>query len=80
MKSHRILPAALLLCTLAACSQAPTGSDPEAQPGGASFDGGGFTIGSGRNTEEPGDSTTTPTDSAEGTTERSGGYGMGSGN
>ena len=47
MMSYRILPAALLLCTLvAACGETPTGTDTQAQPAGASYDGG-FTIGSG---------------------------------
>jgi hypothetical protein len=47
MMSHRILPAALLLCTVAAaCGELPTQNDPQAQPVGASFDGG-YTIGSG---------------------------------
>jgi hypothetical protein len=46
MKSHRLLAAALLLCSFAACGQTPTGSDPQAQPAGASFDGG-YTMGSG---------------------------------
>ena len=92
MKSHRILAAALLLCSIAACGQIPTGSDRQAQPAGASFDGGGFTIGSGRNTQEP-DSTTmeddtggfgigsgyTQDESQEDTEERTGGFGIGSG-
>lgn len=47
MKSHRIVPAAVLLCTLAAaCGDNPTGTGAQAQPGGASYDGG-YTIGSG---------------------------------
>lgn len=57
MKSPRILAAALLLCSFAACGQTPTGSDRQAQPAGASFDGGGFGMGAGRNTQEP-DTTT----------------------
>jgi hypothetical protein len=69
MKSHRILAAALLLSSFAACSQTPTGSDPQAQPAGASFDGGGFVIGSGNRSEE--------SDSI--TTQDTGGFGMGSG-
>ena len=69
MKSHHILAAALLLCSIAACGQIPTGSDRQAQPAGASFDGGGFVIGSGIRSEEPGSTTTQDT----------GGYGMGSG-
>lgn len=48
MMSHRILPAALLLCTLsAACGELPTGSDSQARPAGPAYDGGGYTIGSG---------------------------------
>ncbi|HEY0017393.1 MAG TPA: hypothetical protein VGC13_13870 [Longimicrobium sp.] len=86
--SHRIPSAALLLCTLAACGQSPTGSDAHARPAGPSYDGGytmgsgnatqsgGFTIGSG-NTEDASSSGTT--ESGETTTER-GGYTMGSGN
>lgn len=96
MKSHRILPAAVLLCTLAAaCSETPTGTGPQAQPGGASYDGGGFTIGSGRSSESGGDTTSTggtqdaggfgidsgsvESEDGETTTDRSGGFGMGSG-
>lgn len=80
MMSYRILPAALLLCTLAAaCGESPTGSDAQAQPAGASYDGG-FTIGSGNATAAGG--TGTGTQSQEPTTtdnvERSG-YTMGSG-
>ncbi|WP_420125511.1 hypothetical protein [Longimicrobium sp.] len=45
--SHRILPAALLLCALAAaCGENPAGSDTHAQPAGPAYDGG-FTMGSG---------------------------------
>lgn len=48
MMSYRILSAALLLCTLAAaCGESPTGTGAQAQPDGASYDGGGFGIGSG---------------------------------
>jgi hypothetical protein len=91
MKSHRILAAALLLCSFAACGQTPTGSDRQAQPAGASFDGGGYGMGSGNNTQEP-DSTTiedtggfgigsgyTQDESEEDTEERTGGFGIGSG-
>jgi hypothetical protein len=91
MKSHRILTAALLLCSFAACGTNPTSSDPQAQPAGASFDGGGYTIGSGGYTQEP-DSTTmqdtggfgigsgyTQGESEENTDERTGGFGIGSG-
>jgi hypothetical protein len=76
MKSHRIPAAALLLLsTLAACSQSPTGSDPQLQPGGASFDGGGYTIGSGRTSDESGGYTI-----GSGTsTQDTGGFGMGGG-
>ena len=74
MKSHRILAAALLLCSIAACSQTPTGSDRQAQPAGASFDGGGFGMGGGRT-----DTTTVGTTNTSTTTQDTGGYGMGSG-
>jgi hypothetical protein len=47
MMSHRILPAALLLCTLAACGDLPTQQGTQAQPAGASYDDGGFGVGSG---------------------------------
>jgi hypothetical protein len=47
MMSHRILPAALLLCTLtAACGELPTGNETHAQPDGPAYDGG-FGVGSG---------------------------------
>lgn len=46
MMSHRILPAAILLCALAACGENPAGSDTHAQPAGPAYDGG-FTMGSG---------------------------------
>jgi hypothetical protein len=87
--SHRILPAALLLCTLAACGQSPTGSDSHAKPAGPAYDGftmgsgntasqsgGGFTIGSGNESEETGGYTI----GSDGSLEDAGGYGMGSGN
>lgn len=75
MKSHRILPAAVLLCTLAAaCGEIPTGTT-QAQPGGASFDGGGFGMGSGRNAGESEGDTIDETSE----TQDSGGFGMGSG-
>lgn len=80
MKSHRILAPALLLCTLAACGTPPTSSDPQAQPAGASFDGGGFGMGGGRSES---DSTTAGTENTSTTagegTDRSGGFGMGGG-
>jgi hypothetical protein len=74
MMSHRILSAALLLCTLAACGDLPTHSETQAQPAGPAYDG--FTMGSGNKTEEDGGSTTDP-GAAE---THDGGYGMGSGN
>jgi hypothetical protein len=88
MMSHRILPAALLLCTLAAaCGDLPTQSGTQAQPAGPAYDGGGFTIDSGNSgvtgyTTGPGSGVpvgddATTTQSGE-TTER-GGYTMGSG-
>jgi hypothetical protein len=74
MMSYRILPAALLLCTLAAaCGESPTGSDTQAQPAGASYDGG-FTMGSGNRGQSEGDTTVAET------TTTSGGFTMGSGN
>jgi hypothetical protein len=83
MMSHRILPAALLLCTLAACGQSPTGSDVHVQPGGPSYGGGsntstqsgGYTIGS-VNEEDTGGYGMGSGNSME----EAGGYGMGSGN
>lgn len=88
MKSHRILPAAVLLCTLtAACGETPTGTDAQAQPGGASYDGG-FTMGSG-NSPTSSTYTSGSEESAEdgggftigsGASTQSGDYGMGSGN
>lgn len=76
MMSHRTLSAALLLCTLAACGQTPTGSDAQAQPAGPAYDGGGYTIGSGNSTTQSGGYTIGSGNSAEG----AGGFGMGSGN
>ncbi len=94
MKSHRTLPAALLLCILAAaCGTHPTGSDRASHPGGPSYDGG-YTIGSGNSAESGGytigsgnvegggetdDGSSTTESSTETTTER-GGYTIGSGN
>ena len=90
MMSHRILPAALLLCTLAAaCGELPTRSETRAQPAGASYDGGGFTIGSGNSgtagsyapgsggSGEEGDDATT---AQSGDLAERQGYTMGSGN
>jgi hypothetical protein len=55
MMSHRILAAALLLCTLAAaCGELPTTSHTQAQPAAASYDGGGFGVGSGNNAVQSG--------------------------
>ena len=76
MKSQRILPAAVLLCTLAAaCGEPPTGTDAQARPGGASYETGGFGMGSGRTSGESEGSTV----GEENETEDSGGFGMGSG-
>jgi hypothetical protein len=73
MKSLRILPAAVLLCALtAACGETPTG--PQAQPGGASYDGG-FTMGSGNSATSSG-----YTIGSEEILEDDGGYTIGSGN
>jgi hypothetical protein len=75
MMSHRIPSAALLLCTLAACGQSPTGSsDVHAQPGGPSYDGG-FTMGSGNNAVQAGGGFTI----GSGNVEETGGFGIGSG-
>jgi hypothetical protein len=89
MMSHRLLPAALLLCTLAAaCGELPTGHDTRAQSGGASYDGGGFGMGGGFT---GGDGTGSSQETASGdgailtgttfsdSTTRSGGFGMGGG-
>lgn len=76
MKSHHILPAAVLLCTLvAACGKTPTGTDAQAYPDGASYETGGFGMGSGRTSDEAGGDTTGEGDE----TQESGGFGMGSG-
>ncbi|HEX6369120.1 MAG TPA: hypothetical protein VF006_09310 [Longimicrobium sp.] len=85
--SHRILAAALLLCALsAACGDLPTGSDPQAQPGGASYDGGGFGIGGGGYVADQdegysgsGGATTTTSTTTSGESAERGGYTMGSG-
>lgn len=79
MKSHHILAPALLLCTLASCGQTPTGSDAQARPGGASFDGGGFGMGGGRSEPDTTGTTTTSTPTSPEGTERGGGFGMGGG-
>lgn len=74
MMSYRILPAALLLCILAAaCGESPTGSDTRAQPAGPAYDGG-LTMGSGNRAQSEGDSIGSQTTAA------SGGLTMGSGN
>lgn len=73
MMSHRIPSAALLLCTLAACGQSPTGSDAHARPGGPSYDGG-YTMGSGNATQSGGYTI------GSGNVEDTGGFGIGSGN
>jgi hypothetical protein len=79
MKSHRILAAALLLCSFAACSQTPTGSDRQAQPAGASYDGGGFGMGGGRSDTTTVGTTNTSTTTTTEEADRSGGFGMGGG-
>jgi hypothetical protein len=72
MMSHRILSAALLLCTLAACGNLPTHSDSEAQPAAPAYDESGYTMGSGNKTLQA---------SGSGDTEvEGGGFTMGSGN
>lgn len=76
MKSHHILPAAVLLCTLtAACGETPTAAT-QAQPGGASYDGG-YTMGSGNRSQESGGGYTIGSGNE---TQDSGGFTMGSGN
>lgn len=75
MMSHRILSAALLLCTLAACGDLPTHSDPQAQPIGPAYDGG-YTMGSGNKTEDDGGNEVGSGDAVT----MDGGYGIGSGN
>src|SRR5688500_4469500 len=91
MMSHRILPAALLLCILtAACGESPTGSDTHAQPAGPAYDGGytmgsgnsatqssGYTIGSGGSEVEDGGFII---GSGNDAVQDGGGFGIGSGN
>lgn len=88
MMSYRILPAALLLCTLvAACGESPTGTDTQAQPAGPAYDGG-FGVGSGNREQSEGDSINSETTTASGgltmgsgnVVASDGEYGMGSGN
>ncbi|MBW3571902.1 MAG: hypothetical protein KY467_12430 [Gemmatimonadetes bacterium] len=80
MMSHRLLPAALLLCTLiAACAELPTRGDTRAHPAGASYDGG-YTIGSGNRAEDEDAPLTTTSTTTSGDSTARGGYGMGSGN
>lgn len=82
MMSHRILPAALLLCALtAACGELPTGSDAQAHPAGASYDGGGFTIGSGNAGAAGGSGTGSESEESTTSSDSEGrsGYTMGSG-
>jgi hypothetical protein len=90
MMSHRILPAALLLCILAAaCGELPTQSDAQAQPAGPAYDGGfgmgsgnsatessGYGMGSGNTADEGGGFTIGSGDAGT----EDGGYGIGSGN
>jgi hypothetical protein len=89
MMSHRILPATLLLCTLAACGDLPTQQGTQAQPAGASYDGGGFTIGSGNSgatgaympgSGSAGEEEDNATNAQSGETAERQGYTMGSGN
>jgi hypothetical protein len=89
MMSHRILPAALLLCALsAACGELPTRNDAQAQPAGPAYDGGytmgsgnsatqssGYTIGSGNEVEGSGFTLGSGNEATN-----DGGFGMGSGN
>jgi hypothetical protein len=84
MMSHRILPAALLLCTFAAaCADLPTRNDTQAQPDGPAYDGG-YGMGSGNSaTSGPDAETLEPasgSDTSAGDDAGRGGYGMGSGN
>jgi hypothetical protein len=94
MMSYRILPAALLLCTLAACGESPTSIHTQAQPAGASYDGGGFgmgggyvadeddgyTIGSGNSGAGTVDAPPSTTATVSGDSVGRGGYTIGSGN
>jgi hypothetical protein len=76
MMSHRILPAALLLCALsAACGELPTRNDIQAHPAGPAYDGG-FTMGSGNSATQSSGYTI----GSGGVESQDGGYGMGSGN
>jgi hypothetical protein len=80
MMSYRILPAALLLCTLAAaCGKSPTGTDTPAQPVGASYDGG-LTMGSGNRAQDTTAAPPTTTSTTSGESTARGGLTMGSGN
>ncbi|HYR10843.1 MAG TPA: hypothetical protein VEQ60_23895 [Longimicrobium sp.] len=89
MMSHRILSAALLLCTLAACGDLPTHGDTQAQPAGPAYDDGytigsgnsatassGYTIGSGSVAADGGGFTIGSGNAGT----QDGGYGIGSGN
>ena len=76
MMSHRILSAALLLCTLAAaCGELPTSNNTHAQPAGPAYDSG-YTIGSGNTAAEGGGFTV----GSGNVGTQDGGYGIGSGN
>jgi hypothetical protein len=75
MMSHRILPAVLLLCTLAACGDLPTHSDIQAQPAGPAYDDG-YTMGSGNRAVLAGGSGVGSGDAAA----EGGGFTIGSGN
>lgn len=79
MMSHRILPATLLLCILAAaCGENPAGVTA-AQPAGPAYDGGGFTMGSGGiGAQTSADEVETETLGADGSTSGSGGRGTAS--
>lgn len=90
MMSHRILPAALLLCVIsAACGELPTRNDTQAHPAGPAYDGG-FTMGSGNSgTQSSGYGMGSGNTAAEGggftigsgnADTEDGGYGIGSGN
>jgi hypothetical protein len=90
MMSHRILPAALLLCALAAaCGENPAGSDMHAQPVGPAYDGG-FGVGSGNSaTQSSGSTASSESGDVAGSgvtigsgseVTEDGGFGVGSGN
>jgi hypothetical protein len=74
MMSHRILPAALLLCTLAACGELPTQQGTQAQPAAPAYDSG-YTMGSGNSATQSSGFGVGSGNEIDG-----GGFGVGSGN